>query len=69
MEFKLKPNEEYITLIQLLKAVNIASSGSQAQMMVVNGEVKLNDIVEYRKRAKIRHGDTVSVFDKTIKIE
>jgi ribosome-associated protein len=66
IEFSLREEQEYIPLIQLLKAVNIASSGSQAQMMVINGDVKLNNETEFRKRAKIRRGDEVEAYSKKI---
>ncbi|MFN8713785.1 MAG: RNA-binding S4 domain-containing protein [Bacteroidota bacterium] len=52
---------EYIELIQLLKALNIAETGGQAKMMVDDGEVKLNGETEHRKRAKLRKGDVVEV--------
>jgi ribosome-associated protein len=66
MQFVLREGEDFIPLIQLLKATNIASSGSHAQMMVINGEVKLNNEIEYRKRAKIRSGDEVVAYGKKI---
>ncbi|MDR1006093.1 MAG: RNA-binding S4 domain-containing protein [Bacteroidales bacterium] len=69
MDFLLRENEEYIALIQLLKAANIASSGSQAQIMVINGEVKLNNQTEFRKRAKIRRGDVVCAYGKQIRVK
>ncbi|MDR0790714.1 MAG: RNA-binding S4 domain-containing protein [Bacteroidales bacterium] len=69
IEFSLRENEDYIPLIQLLKAVNIASSGSQAQMMVINGDVKLNNETEFRKRAKIRREDVVLAYGKKITVK
>jgi ribosome-associated protein len=59
---------EYIELIQLLKALNIAETGGQAKMMVDEGEVKLNGETESRKRAKLRKGDIVVVNDYTIEL-
>ncbi len=53
--------EEYIELIKLLKLLGVADTGSDAKQMVDDGEVKLNAAVEYRKRAKLRKGDVVSV--------
>lgn len=52
---------DYIELIQLLKAVNIAFSGSDAKMYVDEGIVYLNGEQEFRKRAKIRPGDKVEI--------
>lgn len=59
---------EFIELIKLLKLMQIAESGGQAQLFVENGEVELNNEVEHRKRAKLRKGDTVKIFDLIITI-
>jgi ribosome-associated protein len=56
---------EFIELIQLLKAINLAESGGQAKAFVEEGLVKLNGQVELRKRAKLRPGDRVA-FQNTI---
>jgi len=65
-EFKLKT--EYIELIALLKATGISGTGGQAKMMVEDGEVYLNGQQEFRKRAKLRPGDIVEIFNQKIKI-
>ncbi len=69
MEFELREGEDFITLIQLLKAVGVSYNGAEAQRMVVDGLVSLNGELESRKRAKIRRGDEVKVFDTEIKIK
>jgi ribosome-associated protein len=66
MEFELKEDSEYIELIKLLKATQVAESGAQAKQMVEEGSVLVDGQVEYRKRAKIRRGSTVDVFDRKI---
>ena len=66
--FTIKQGEEYIELIKLLKVLNIAESGALAQILVTNGEVKRNNVVELRKRAKIRRGETIEVFGQVINI-
>ena len=68
MIFNLK-GAEYIELIKMLKLLRIAESGGQAKLMVEDGEVTLNGNPESRKRAKLRPGDVVQIFEKTIKIE
>jgi len=60
---------EYIELIKLLKLLHIAESGGHAKIMVDEGEVKLNGVVESRKRAKLRPGDKVETSGKQISIE
>ena len=43
-------------------------SGAVANQCVVDGMVKLNGIIEGRKRAKIRVGDEVQFEDTVIKV-
>ena len=66
MEFELKQGSDYIELIKLLKAVNVAESGAQAKQMVEQGRVSVDGHTEYRKRAKIGRGSTVVIFDINI---
>jgi ribosome-associated protein len=68
IKFKLGESE-YIELIKLLKITNISNSGGQAKLMVEDGEVKRNGVVESRKRAKLRVGDKIEIFNETIIIE
>jgi ribosome-associated protein len=69
MIFKIRQDEEFIPLIQLLKATNIAENGSIAQELVNDGMVKRNGQVEYRKRAKIRREEKIEVLSQTIIVE
>lgn len=66
MMIKFKIDTEYIELIKLLKALSISESGAQAKMFVEDGQVIRNGEVEYRKRAKIRSGDKIEIFDEVI---
>lgn len=65
---KFELDTEYIELIKLLKVLQIAESGGQAKLFVENDEVLLNEQVEHRKRAKLRKGDVVEIFDVQVKI-
>lgn len=67
MEFTL--TEEYIELIRLLKITRIAESGGQAKLMVDNGDVWRNGVQEYRKRAKICKGETITANGTTINVQ
>jgi ribosome-associated protein len=60
--------EEYIELIKLLKIMRVSESGGQAKLMVEDGIVLRNGEPEFRKRAKLRAGDLIEVFEFTIKI-
>jgi len=68
IKFKLE-DSEYIELIKLLKYTNVCGSGGEAKHLVDEGEVKLNGELESRKRAKIRKGDRVEIFDEIIEVE
>ena len=63
LTFHLREGEECIPLIQLLKAVNVVYSGSEAQACVARGMVRRNGETETRKRAKIREGEVIE-FDR-----
>jgi ribosome-associated protein len=65
IEFKV--NGDYIPLIQLLKAANLVQTGGEAQIVVTEGEVKYNGMVDYRKRLKVKPGDTVEFRGETIR--
>jgi len=61
--------EEYIELVKLLKIMRISESGGQAKLMVEDGIVLRNGEPEFRKRAKLRAGDVIEVFEYKIRIE
>lgn len=56
-EFKL--TGETIDLIQLLKAAHLCGTGGEAKIVVDEGLVSVDGLVETRKRCKIRSGNTV----------
>jgi ribosome-associated protein len=60
--------EEYIELIKLLKIMRVSESGGQAKLMVEDGIVLRNGEPELRKRAKLRTGDLIEVFEFKISI-
>lgn len=60
--------EEYIELIKLLKIMRVSESGGQAKLIVDDGLVFRNGEPELRKRAKLRSGDFIEVFEFKIKI-
>lgn len=63
---KFKLSTEYIELIKLIKLLGIAETGGTAKIIVEGGEVLVNGIPEFRKRAKLRSGDRIEIFDETI---
>ncbi len=67
IEFQL--TEDYIPMIQLLKATNLVQTGGQAQIVVSEGEVKYNGTVDTRKRLKVRKGDIVEFRNNKILVK
>jgi ribosome-associated protein len=66
--FNLRPEDEFIPLINLLKLKGIAQTGGHAKMMVEEGEVTVNGEQEFRKRRKLRPGDIVELENISIEI-
>ncbi len=58
---------EYIDLLKLLKATSVVISGGEAKMFIDDGMVTVNGETEFRRRRKLRIGDSV-VFDEQITI-
>jgi ribosome-associated protein len=59
---------EYITLCNLLKVCGVADTGGFAKLMIIDGQVKVNGIVELKKGCKIRAGQVVSGAGFMIKV-
>ena len=57
---------DYIPMIQLLKAINLVQTGGEAQIAVINGLVKYNGQIDYRKRLKVKRGDLVEFNNQKI---
>jgi ribosome-associated protein len=63
-----KPQEEYIHLISLLKALNLVESGGEAQLVVDEGLVKCDGKVELRRRFKVRPGHIIEFNGQMITV-
>ena len=66
MEFKLK--SEFVELDNMLKALELVSSGAEAKQQIQSGTVKVNTQVESRVRRKLRAGDVVEFLGEKINI-
>jgi ribosome-associated protein len=60
--------EEPIELYKLLKLANIAASGGEAKMFIGEGLVKVNGVVETRKRKKIVGGDIIDLGGEQVQV-
>ena len=58
-----------IKLDQFLKWVGIAPTGGQAKLMIQDGEVMVNDMIETRRGRKLVSGDRVMVGGKTFLVD
>ena len=66
MKFELK--DDYIELYKLLKIMDLVDSGGEAKLIISQGYVTKNDIVETKKRAKIKKGDIIKVAQAVIEV-
>lgn len=53
-----------LCLDQFLKLAGIAASGGQAKVLIQGGEIKLNGVVETRRRRKLVRGDQIETGGK-----
>jgi ribosome-associated protein len=59
---------DYIELNKLLKVMGLSDSGGMAKMAVSDGLVKVDGVVELRKRCKIRSGQIVEFQGHKIRV-
>lgn len=57
---------EYIQLDQLLKATGMCESGGAAHAAIAEGRVTVDAVVDTRKRAKLRPGQSVAFSGETV---
>lgn len=53
---QIREKDDYINLTQLLKALNLVSSGAEAKEVIDEGLVKVDGVVESRYRRKLYDG-------------
>jgi ribosome-associated protein len=61
-------SDNIIKLDQFLKLVGIASTGGQAKLMILDGDVKVNGTVEIRRGRKLGSSDKVTVEGRTFDV-
>lgn len=61
-------NSEFIKLDQFLKYAEIASTGGEAKTLIMDGEVKINNTVEFARGKKIHVGDIIEFQKKQYKV-
>ena len=68
MSIVLEVRGDFIPLDKLLKTTGLCHSGGYAHAQVEAGKVKVDGLVESRKRAKLRPGQTVSYGGETVEL-
>ncbi len=59
---------EPVELYKILKFEGLAESGGEAKAVIEQGMVKVNHVVETRKRKQIVSGDVIEFSGETLKI-
>jgi len=65
----MKIDTDYIKLDSFLKAVNVASSGGEAKLLIADGVVKVNGAVEQRRGRKLYPGDRIEIEKSLFVVE
>lgn len=58
-------DEKTIHLEQFLKRQGVAATGGDAKMLIQSGEVRVNKVVETRRKRQLTLGDKVQVGKET----
>ena len=58
-----------IQLDQFMKLTGLVSTGGQAKLAIQAGEVKLNGLVETRRKKKLKSGDQITFQGQTLVVE
>lgn len=66
---KFKIKGEYIQLNQLIKAMGWCENGAQANALIDEGLVKVNGVMEHRKRNKLIIGSVIEFNNQQVTIE
>lgn len=60
---------EFIELNKLLKLTGLCASGGEAKLRAAEGEVRVDGVVELRRRCKIRKGQRVEFAGQVIEVQ
>jgi ribosome-associated protein len=62
-------SESIIQLDQFIKLKGLVSTGGQAKLVIQAGEVLVNDVIETRRKKKLKAGDKVTFNGQTYVVE
>ncbi len=69
IEFTINENQEFIELNKLLKITGVVGTGGEANVRILEGEVKINNTIATEKRKKILPKDIVELDGITIHVK
>jgi ribosome-associated protein len=64
----LSPGKLHIELCDLLKLAGLCDTGGTAKQEIAAGKVKVDGVIDTRKRAKIKSGQSVQFQGETIQV-
>ena len=67
-KFELEEGYDFIELNKLPMVTQLASSGGEANQLIMEGYVLVNGLHETQKRKKLRKGDVVELDGEVIEI-
>ncbi len=65
----MKINGDHIKLDSFLKAVDAVSSGGEAKILILDGQIRVNEVTELRRGRKLRPGDQVTFAGSSYQVE
>lgn len=68
MDIKFNLENDYIELNKLLKVTGLCATGGMAKVVIDEGLVKVDGKTEYRKRCKIKKGQSIEFEEDVIKV-
>jgi ribosome-associated protein len=67
LDFQLH-GDSFVELDALLKLTGLCDTGGRAKLSIADGRVKIDGVVELRRRCKVRAGQTVVFEGRTIAV-
>lgn len=64
----IKIKEDFITLGQLIKVLDLISSGGEAKSFLLSADVKINQEADNRRGRKLYKGDLVIINSKKYRV-
>lgn len=61
-------DRDYVELKQLLKLTDLVASGGEAKIIIGEGHVQVDGVMELRKACKIRAGQQVQLGEVLIRV-